>query len=290
MRKEPVGSGDADPSTTSVRARFSAASSTYDAHARIQAGAAQRLIDLLGAVDPPDRVLEIGCGTGRLTRLLLGRFPAARIDAIDLAPGMVEEASALLGRPDRVQWIVADARRFEPSAPYPLVVAGSSLHWLDPLEASLLHIAGLVAPGGLFAAALMLDGTLEELHAVRRLVAPRKVPLGRLPSAELLRRGLEGSGFTLEALQEESASATCPSVAALLEELRLQGLTGGAVSRAELPLARGEVRGLVEEYERRYRMGGGVRVTYRIGYVVAAMTAAGPGGASPRGRQKRRSP
>lgn len=264
----------ADPSTMGLRARFSAASSTYDAHARIQAGAAERLVGLLGGADAPERILEIGCGTGRLTRLLLSRFPAARIDAIDLAPGMVEEARSLLGAPERVRWVVADARRFEPESPYPLVVAASSLHWLDPLAESLGHIAGLVVPGGLLAAAVMLDGTLAELHEVRRLVAPGKVPPGRLPSAALLREGLEGAGLSVEELREESAAAVCPSVPALLEELRLQGLTAGAVSRAPLPLARGEVARLVEEYERRYREGDGFRATYRIGYVVARRGAA----------------
>ena len=262
-----------DPGTGGIRARFSAAAGTYDDHAQVQAEAARRVIDLLRLLPDPARVLEVGCGTGQLTRLLLERFPRARIDAIDLAPGMIAEAQRNIAASGRIRWIVEDARTFTSSVPYPVIVASCSLHWLDPLAESIRHLSGLLSAGGRMAAAVMLDGTLSELHALRRLVAPGKIPPGRMPSPESLRRCIEAAGLGVERLDVEEVAAVCPSPERLVEQLRQQGLTGGPISRASHPLNRGEIRRLLEEYRAAYGVPGGVRVTYRIGHVLAGKPA-----------------
>src|SRR5205085_10194336 len=57
--------------------------------------------------DAPERILELGTGTGAGARMLAQRFPGAEIDAVDLSPAMLESAQA---RPvERVRFAVADA-------------------------------------------------------------------------------------------------------------------------------------------------------------------------------------
>ena len=204
-----------------------------------------------------------------MTCLLAERFPLAAVDAIDIAPGMIEEARRR-GPRDRVSWHVADARAFSPQEPYDLIAANCSLHWLEPLQGSFSHLASVLAPAGSLAASVMLQGTLAELHAARLRAAPGKPPLGELPTAAAIREGLEAAGLSTSHFEEEEVAAACPSVESLLFGLRSLGVTGGSVSRAALPLSRGEIRRLIEEYESSHRVPGGIRVTYRMAYFVAS--------------------
>lgn len=247
-----------------VAARFSRAARTYEARAAIQAEAADRLVALLEGIEEPERILEVGCGTGILTARLLARFPRAEVDALDVSDGMLAEARRKLGAEPRLRLLRADARAYRAPRPYSLVASSASLHWLAPLGDSVAHLAGLLQPGGRMAGAVMVEGTLRELHEIRRRVVPEKAPPGRLPSDAELRSALRGAGLAVEVFEAESFAIACPSAGSLLETLRSQGLTGGAVSRAAVPLGRGELRRLVEEYEAAYRAEGGVRATYRI--------------------------
>lgn len=269
------------------RARFSAAAATYDARAGVQAAAADRLVvELLAGIPAPRRILEVGCGTGQLTARILGRFPTASVDALDVAPGMVAEARRKIGDRDGLRWIVEDARRFEPGILYDLIVSSATLHWLEPLRESTVHLGGLLEDGGRLAAAIMLDGTLRELHESRLRVAPGKPPLGRMPTPAEILLALEAGGLRPERFEEETAVVSSPSARDLLDHLRLQGLTGGALSRAALPLRRGEILRLIEDYESRHRAQDGVRVTYRIGFLLARRLARDP--VTPRVRRESR--
>ena len=71
--------------------RFSAAAETYDRHARPQLALAQSVVSMLPEIYP-EQILELGSGTGQLTRLLANRFPGIPIDAIDVSEKMVEHS------------------------------------------------------------------------------------------------------------------------------------------------------------------------------------------------------
>src|SRR5688572_8569193 len=87
-----------------IARHFGAAAPTYDRAARIQARIATELADAIAAIALPEKILEFGCGTGNLTRALLGHFPDAGLVATDLAPPMAAlcrkrmDAGARIGR------------------------------------------------------------------------------------------------------------------------------------------------------------------------------------------------
>ena len=64
--------------------RFSNASKTYDLHAAPQKQLARTIVDFLPILENPS-ILEIGSGTGVLTRKLQEKFPNSKIHAIDIA-------------------------------------------------------------------------------------------------------------------------------------------------------------------------------------------------------------
>ena len=257
--------------TGSVTSRFAAAAATYERCARIQRAVATRVAALAagaaGTVNGVDSILDAGCGTGLLTRRLRRRFPRAHITAIDLAAPMLQRARLATPGDPRIKWKVADAATFAARQRYPIIASSSALHWMVPIHAAIGNLAKLLAPGGILVAAVMLKGTLRELHTIRLRVAPDKAPRRPLPSRAEVERALRKAHLRTVAIREEAKTIRYPSALKLLRLLHEQGLTGGDVSRGVRPLTRGELNEVVSEYERRYRdPRGGVRATYRVLY------------------------
>jgi SAM-dependent methyltransferase len=96
------------------------------------------------AIGPGAAVLEIGCGTGQLTRKLAGR--ALSLTAIDIGVAMVAAAQRNITDPTaRLQ--VASFEDLADTGPFDLIVAATAFHWVDP-GVGLAKAARLLRPGG----------------------------------------------------------------------------------------------------------------------------------------------
>jgi SAM-dependent methyltransferase len=72
-----------------------------------------RLLELLDVqIDPTDVVLDIGCGVGRLTRVIAAR--AARVCALDISSEMIDRARGHHSDLENVEWIVGDGKSLRP--------------------------------------------------------------------------------------------------------------------------------------------------------------------------------
>jgi len=252
-----------------VSLRFSAAAHKYDAYATVQNVVAEQLLRLITPLPVASRVLEAGCGSGQLTRLLLKHLPHSTIDALDISERMIQEARRNTYGESRVQWMVADTMTFQGVEPYPLIVSSSSLHWTDPLETSIRNLTGQLEASGHFVFALMLDGTLGELREARLSVAPSKKPNGRLLTKLEVDDVLDAAQLHVEYSATEQLSSLYPSTNDFLRTINRLGLTGGQVSRSSLPLTRGELRSLKRYYTSHFGdERGSVKATYRIAYYV----------------------
>lgn len=96
-----------------------------------------------------DHVLEIGCGTGQLTRSLLAR--GLRVTAVEPGKNLVALARKNLEGAGAVEFINA---RFEDvpgtHGQFAAVFSASALHWVDP-KVSWRKIADMLVPGGTLA-------------------------------------------------------------------------------------------------------------------------------------------
>ena len=80
--------------------------------------------------DTPTRVLDLGCGTGDISRQLAPLVDY--IDAVDSSTAMVTLGQALPGGQHRhIHWTVSSAEDFSYPQAYGLAIAAESLHWMD---------------------------------------------------------------------------------------------------------------------------------------------------------------
>lgn len=104
---------------------------------------------------PGSPALEIGCGTGQLTRSLAARGLA--LTAIDIAPAMVRAARR--GVPG-ARFAACAFEDFDGSGgPFDLIASATAFHWIDP-EIGMHRVAELLRPGGWFA--LLMTGEAYE--------------------------------------------------------------------------------------------------------------------------------
>lgn len=104
--------------------------------------------DLLALVRPvPDmRAVDLGCGTGDLTRLLHARLRARQTLGIDRSPRMLERGATDL--PAGLHFTVGTIEAFAADGAYDLVFSNAALHWVDDHPGLLARLTRALAPGG----------------------------------------------------------------------------------------------------------------------------------------------
>lgn len=113
----------------------------WDTGARlpVRLGALEAALDALAPA--PERVLDVGTGTGSAAEALAARWPSARITGVDLSEAMIERARAK-SLPDRVDFRVADA------AALPFADGEFDLVTHNNVPVFLGEVARVLAPGG----------------------------------------------------------------------------------------------------------------------------------------------
>lgn len=143
--------------------------------------------DLVEALPPlaPRKIFDLGCGTGRLARLLADRWPDAAVTGIDGSAAMLAKAAAV---PSRVQWRPADLEVWQPErpvdVPVDLIVSNAALHWLPDHAALVTRLVDWLAEGGVLAVQMPCNEAAPSHELLRATAAEPafKTYLADIPS------------------------------------------------------------------------------------------------------------
>lgn len=129
------------------------------AYERFKDQRSQPFYDLLTMIPPAPggRVVDLGCGTGELTKALHLHTGAAVTTGIDSSAAMLEKAAAH-GAPG-LEFHKGTIEAYAPEAPLDLVFSNAAVHWVEDHPALFARHASFLAPGGRIAAQLPANHT-----------------------------------------------------------------------------------------------------------------------------------
>jgi len=248
--------------TDRVARAFSRNRATYDRHAIVQRAMARDLTQRLRDHCPArlERVLELGCGTGLITRELADAFDLGAYVVNDLVPEFARDGAAyLVGRGVcPVSCLHGDIARIED---YPgaqsLIVSGATFQWLREIEPVIARLLDALERGGVLAFTTFGPDNCAEIRALTGLGLP-------YPTLPELRASLKERAEILVA-RESRQTLYFDSALEVLRHLRYTGVNGVADWR----WSPRELREFCANYEAVNRCEKGVALTYHPVLVVA---------------------
>ena len=189
---------------------------------RFKAERHQPFDDLLALVQrrPNMRVVDLGCGTGELTRELHESLDAAETLGIDDSESMLLKARQLEG--DALRFQQTSIESFAADEPFDLVFSNAALHWVADHESLLARLTGFLSPHG----QLAIQMPANDSHASHRVAAHLAVEFGLAPrpdpllSVEQYAELLHRLGYTRQHVRMQVYGHLLPSSADVVEWVR----------------------------------------------------------------------
>ena len=129
-------------------------------------------------LEAPDVIYDLGCGSGRITRLLAKRWSSSRVYGIDNSPQMLAEAAS---EPSTARWVDADIRDWVPQENPDLIYSNATFHWVDGHSELFTRLVNYLNPGGCLAVQMPLSWDLPSHRLMRDTLAgggPDGTPFG----------------------------------------------------------------------------------------------------------------
>lgn len=263
-----------------LRRDFDSAATTYDDVAVLQRTVAERLDERLDVMRiQPQRILDLGSGSGTGAKLMTRRYRKAELVQIDLAHAMLHRARRHAPRWfSRQRFIQADARALPLVADsIDLVFSSLMLQWTEQPDEVFAELRRSLRVGGLLIFSSFGPDTLRELRASWAAVddAPH---VHRFIDLHDLGDALIRAGFEHPVMEMETLCLTYRDCHALMREMQQLGAQNALTGRRRSLTGRRRLSAMIAEYEK-FRDAGRLPATFEViyGHAWVAATSASTG-------------
>lgn len=258
---------DTDHGVRVRAARFDAAAACYDEAAVLHREVGARLVERFELIRmAPATVLDIGAGTGAVTRELMGHYRKARFTALDPAPAMLRVARRRAPRWRRLRCAAGRAESL-PIADdtFDVVFSNLALQWVADLPAAFAEIQRVLRPGGVFMFSCFGPDTLTELrHAWAGVDTHARV--NTLVDMHDIGDAMARARLAEPVMDMEYFTLTYPGARALLWELRALGSHAIEPGRPRGLTGPRRLQAMVAAYEAGRDGDGRIPATYEVIY------------------------
>ncbi|MGS2721227.1 malonyl-ACP O-methyltransferase BioC [Paraglaciecola aestuariivivens] len=253
-----------------IARQFSRAANTYDSAAEVQLDIAQDAMSLLPK--QANRVLDIGCGTGRISQKLAAKYQ--QVWAMDLAFGMLSYAKqqALMLNPNIV-WMQGDAEHLPiADQSVDLVFSSMALQWCNQQNQVMQEVKRVLSKEGQAVLAIMCDGSFTELNqSWQQIDSQRHTNL--FASAGAWLQAAQSQGLQVQ-MQQSSYMTWHSGVRPLLSSIKsiganvLIGAEAGQEPQQNKSLTRLNLQQLENHYQQHFAQGAQLPLTYQVCFLV----------------------
>jgi trans-aconitate 2-methyltransferase len=120
-----------------------------------------------------ERLLDVGCGDGYVTRRLAAMVPDGYVVGIDPSRGMLAEALRHVGGPSGPVFVRADVRDLPFTENFDAAVSFNALHWVPQQQRALSQIASVIHPGARVLIQVVCAGERPSVESVAMTVCGR---------------------------------------------------------------------------------------------------------------------
>lgn len=212
--------GSGNINTRHMRRRFDRAAQNFETadfvHRQAFAGLMERMSPL---VISPERILDLGAGTGRSSRALAKAYPRSRIVALDLSAGMLRIARNRKRFFSKTSEVRADAVKLPfLSGSFDFVCANLLLPWIDDLPGCFLEITRVLRKGGVFTFSTLGPDSFAEIRRAWSSVEPG-APVRQFPDMHDVGDALMKTGLSEPVLDVDLLKVTYKDKATLYRDL-----------------------------------------------------------------------
>jgi malonyl-CoA O-methyltransferase len=247
-----------------VSRHFGRAARSYEQHDVLQREVQAAMLDRLDFyTSVPQRVVDVGSGTGRGSALLKQRYPRAEVVAVDLTLPMLRAAKQHSSWLKPIVRVCADASML-PLADHSVDVLHSNLcfQWIDDLPALFGECVRVLKPGGLLAFSTFGPDTLRELRAAWA-EADQQPHVSRFLDMHDVGDAMLNAGLRDPVLDVFRYTLTYSEPRKLLEELQGLGATNADHARARGLTGKSRYRRMLAAYEA-MRVDGRIPATWEV--------------------------